>query len=48
MNVYDKASTEDIRDGLRVVTKALLGSDLLLKNVLQAGAKQPDRNESAT
>jgi integrase len=48
MNVYDKASTEDIRDGLRVVTKALLGSDLLPKNVLPAGAKQPDRNESAT
>jgi len=31
MNVYDKASAEDIRAGLRVVSKKLLGSDLLPK-----------------
>jgi hypothetical protein len=32
MNVYDKASAEDIRAGLRVVSKKLLGSDLLPKD----------------
>ena len=39
MNVYDKASTEDIRDGLRVVTKALLGSDLLPKKCATSGCE---------
>lgn len=29
MNVYDKASDEDIRAGLKVVSQKLLGSDLL-------------------
>lgn len=36
MNVYDKASAEDIRAGLRVVSKKLLGSDLLPKDLLPA------------
>jgi hypothetical protein len=36
MNVYDKASSEDIRAGLRIVSKKLLGSDLLPKNLLPA------------
>ena len=47
MNVYDKASAEDIRDGLRVVTKKLLGSDLLPKDLLPATQKHPEGNESA-
>jgi hypothetical protein len=42
MNVYDKASAEDIRDGLRVVTKALLSS-----NLLPTAPKQPDGSKSA-
>ena len=36
MNVYHKASAEDIRDGLRVVTRALLGADLLPEKLLPA------------
>jgi integrase len=43
MNVYDKASAEDIRDGLRVVTKKLLGSDLLPKDLLPAAKDEPER-----
>jgi len=31
MNVYDKASAEDIRAGLRVASKQLLGSDVTTK-----------------
>jgi hypothetical protein len=42
MNVYDKASAEDIRAGLRVVSKKLLGSDLL-----PVTPKQADGSESA-
>jgi hypothetical protein len=29
LNVYDKASTEDIRAGLKVASKELLGSDAI-------------------
>jgi integrase len=47
MNVYDKASAEDIRAGLRVVSKKLLGSDLLPKDLLPATPKQSERDESA-
>jgi integrase len=47
MNVYDKASAEDIRAGLRVVSKKLLGSDLLPKDLLPATPKQPEADESA-
>ncbi len=45
MNVYDKASAEDIRAGLRV--KKLLGSDLLPKDLLPSTPKQADGGESA-
>jgi len=47
MNVYDKASTEDIRAGLRVASKNLLGSDLLPKDLLPTAQKQSERDESA-
>jgi site-specific recombinase XerD len=47
MNVYDKASVEDIRAGLRVASKKLLGSDLLPKDLLPATPKQPEGSESA-
>jgi len=38
MNVYDKASVEDIRAGLRVASKKLLGGDLL-----PTTPKQPEK-----
>jgi hypothetical protein len=47
MNVYDKASAEDIRAGLKVVTKKLLRSDLLPKDLLPAAPKQAEAIESA-
>jgi hypothetical protein len=47
MNVYDKASAEDIRAGLRVVSKKLLGSDLLPTDLLPSTPKQPEGSESA-
>ena len=47
MNVYDKASAEDIRAGLRVASKKLLGSDLLPKDLLPTVPKQPEASESA-
>ena len=45
MNVYDKASAEDIRAGLRVACKSLMGSDLLPKNLLPAAQNQSDTDE---
>jgi hypothetical protein len=47
MNVYDKASAEDIRAGLRVASKNLLGSDLLPKDLLPTAQKQSETDESA-
>lgn len=47
MNVYDKSSPEDIRAGLRVVSKKLLGGDLLPKDLLPATPKQGEGSESA-
>lgn len=47
MNVYDKASGEDIRAGLKVVSQKLLGSNLLAKDLLPATPKQSVGNESA-
>ncbi len=47
MNVYDKASEEDIRAGLRVASRKLLGSDLLPKDLLPAAAKQGETDETA-
>jgi len=47
MNVYDKSSPEDIRAGLQIVSKKLLGSDLLPKDLLPATPKQADGGESA-
>jgi len=47
MNAYDKASAEDIRAGLRVASKKLLGSDLLPKDLLPTAQKQSDTDESA-
>jgi hypothetical protein len=47
MNVYDKASVEDIPAGLRVASKKLLGEDLLPKNLLPAFPKQGESYESA-
>src|SRR5579862_1223885 len=47
MNVYDKASVEDIRAGLSVASKNLLGSDLLPKDLLPTAQKQSERDESA-
>jgi integrase len=47
MNRYDKASTEDIRAGLKVASKKLLGSDLLPKDLLPATPKQSEGSESA-
>jgi len=46
MNVYDKASAEDIRDGLRVVTKALPSSDLLPEDLLPTAQKQSEAGEN--
>jgi len=46
MNVYDKSSDEDIRAGLRVVSKKLLGSDLLPNDLLPSAGKQPQSNQS--
>ena len=47
MNVYDKSSPEDIRDGLRVVTKKLLSSDLLPKDLLPSTPKPNEGGENA-
>jgi integrase len=47
MNVHDKASAEDIRAGLRVVSKKLLGSDLLPNDLLPTTPKHPEGSESA-
>jgi hypothetical protein len=47
VNVYDKASTEDIRAGLKVVSQKLLGSDLLPNDLLPTAQKQPEDGESA-
>lgn len=47
MNVYDKASAEDIRDGLRIASKKLLGSDLLPNDLLPTAPKPPEGSESA-
>jgi integrase len=47
MNVYDKASAEDIRAGLRVASKNLLGSDLLPKDLLPTAQKQSQADKSA-
>jgi len=47
MNVYDKASAEDIRAGLRVVSKKLLGNDLLPKDLLPTTPKESGAGESA-
>jgi len=47
MNVYDKASAEDIRAGLKVVSKKLLGSDLLPKHLLPATPKPGESDEDA-
>jgi integrase len=47
MNVYDKASAEDIRAGLRVVSKKLLGSDLLRKDLLPTAPEESEGGESA-
>jgi integrase len=47
MNVYDKASAEDIRAGLKVVSQKLLGSDLLPKDLLPTTPEQPVGNEGA-
>ena len=44
MNVYDKASAEDIRAGLRVASKKLLGTDLLAKDLLPS---TPSPSEAA-
>lgn len=46
MNVYDKASAEDIRAGLRLASKKLLGSDLLPKDLLPSSLKQAEGGES--
>jgi len=47
MNVYDKASPEDIRAGLKVMSQKLLGSDLLPKNLLPAAPKPNEGGEDA-
>ncbi len=47
MNVYDKASAEDIRAGLRVASEKLLGRDLLPNDLLPTTPKQPEEGESA-
>lgn len=47
MNRYDKPSAEDIRAGLTVVSRKLLGSDLLPKDLLPADPKQPEGSETA-
>jgi integrase len=47
MNVYDKASAEDIRAGLRLASKKLRWrSDLLPKDVLPSTPKQAEGSES--
>jgi len=47
MNVYDKASAEDIRAGLKVASKNLLGGDLLPKDLLPSTPKQAEGSEGA-
>ena len=47
MNVYDKASDEDIRAGLKVASRKLLRSDLLPKDLLPSTPKQSEGSESA-
>ena len=47
MNVYDKSSAEDIRAGLRIVSKKLLGRDLLPKDLLPATPRRGERDKSA-
>jgi len=47
MNTYDKASNEDIRAGLRVASKKLLGRDLLPNDLLPTTARQLEGSESA-
>lgn len=39
MNVYDKASAEDIRAALKMASTKLLGSDLLPKDLLPSTPK---------
>jgi hypothetical protein len=46
MNAYDKANAEDIRAGLRVVSKKLLGSDLRPEDLLPATQKAGKGSES--
>ena len=47
MNVYDKASAEDIRSGLRIVSNKLLGSDLLPSDLLPSTPKPSEGDEDA-
>ena len=47
MNVDDKATPEDIRAGLKVMSQKLLGSDLLPKDLLPAAPKQSQGSEGA-
>jgi len=47
MNVYDKATPEDIRAGLKVMSQKLMGSDLLPKDLLPATTEEPEGDESA-
>jgi integrase len=46
MNVYDKSTPEDIREGLKVASKKLLGSNLLPKHLLPATPNHPEAGES--
>jgi hypothetical protein len=47
MNVYDKATADDIRAGLRLASRKLLGSNLLPKDLLLTAQKQSKADESA-
>jgi hypothetical protein len=47
MNVYDKSSPDDIRAGLKLVSRKLLGSDLLAKDLLPSTPKPGEGDESA-
>jgi integrase len=47
MNVYDKASPDDIREGLKMASRKLLRSDLLPKDLLPSTPKQSEGSESA-
>jgi hypothetical protein len=47
MNVYEKASAEDIRAGLRVVSEKLLGERLATKEFATTTPKQSPKTESA-